>query len=278
MHPCGWRPVLVGDPALPSKIVRLLCVDTHAQICLCLYLRLCRPVPGVGETVWVGSCFFLSAILTTVALALSIIGWCRWVVGYKPLPGWVGRTSAPWTRLHSPNHPTEPPRSQPLRELAFNHQFGINMVTIQTIQINTETASQRSCLSVRGIQKCRVRAPPLARPGFPGSWPGHQPRIAACFCTPRTFRLPVSCRARACGTQAFIPKTEACTGRWASPLYCDILPVSSKHKAIVPHWQCPGHATEIRAEMTAAYASCLSAGSVNSGPMGDRCAVRITGL
>jgi len=34
-------------------------------------------VPGVGETVWVGSCFFLSAILTTVALALSIIGWCR---------------------------------------------------------------------------------------------------------------------------------------------------------------------------------------------------------
>jgi len=34
-------------------------------------------VPGIGETYWVGSCFFVSAILTTIAFTLSIIGWCR---------------------------------------------------------------------------------------------------------------------------------------------------------------------------------------------------------
>jgi hypothetical protein len=34
-------------------------------------------VPGIGETYWVGSCFFLSAILTTSALALSLMGWCH---------------------------------------------------------------------------------------------------------------------------------------------------------------------------------------------------------
>jgi len=34
-------------------------------------------VPGIGETVWVGSCFFISAILTTVALALSLVAWCK---------------------------------------------------------------------------------------------------------------------------------------------------------------------------------------------------------
>merc|ERR1719239_1070898 len=34
-------------------------------------------VPGIGETYWVGTCFFVSAILTTIALTLSIIGWCR---------------------------------------------------------------------------------------------------------------------------------------------------------------------------------------------------------
>ena len=34
-------------------------------------------VPGLGETMWVGSCFFVSAILTTIAFTLSIIGWCR---------------------------------------------------------------------------------------------------------------------------------------------------------------------------------------------------------
>lgn len=34
-------------------------------------------VPGIGETVWVGSCFFLSAILTCVALFLSLLAWCK---------------------------------------------------------------------------------------------------------------------------------------------------------------------------------------------------------
>ena len=34
-------------------------------------------VPGLGETWWVGACFFLSAILTTAALLLSVIGWWR---------------------------------------------------------------------------------------------------------------------------------------------------------------------------------------------------------
>ena len=34
-------------------------------------------VPGVGQTYWVGSCFFLSAILTTIAFTLSVIGWFR---------------------------------------------------------------------------------------------------------------------------------------------------------------------------------------------------------
>ena len=34
-------------------------------------------VPGIGETQWVGSCFFLSAILTTIALLLSVIAWFR---------------------------------------------------------------------------------------------------------------------------------------------------------------------------------------------------------
>ena len=31
-------------------------------------------VPGLGETYWVGTCFFVSAALTTIALTLSIIG------------------------------------------------------------------------------------------------------------------------------------------------------------------------------------------------------------
>merc|ERR1711892_228982 len=34
-------------------------------------------VPGIGETVWVGSCFFLSAILTCVALFLSLLAWFK---------------------------------------------------------------------------------------------------------------------------------------------------------------------------------------------------------
>eukprot|EP00090_Calanus_glacialis_P009730 TRINITY_DN18129_c0_g1_i1.p1 TRINITY_DN18129_c0_g1~~TRINITY_DN18129_c0_g1_i1.p1 ORF type:complete len:508 (-),score=86.66 TRINITY_DN18129_c0_g1_i1:102-1625(-) len=34
-------------------------------------------VPGIGETQWVGSCFFLSAILTSIALFLSIMAWFR---------------------------------------------------------------------------------------------------------------------------------------------------------------------------------------------------------
>ena len=34
-------------------------------------------VPGIGETVWVGSCFFLSAILTCIALFLSVLAWCK---------------------------------------------------------------------------------------------------------------------------------------------------------------------------------------------------------
>jgi len=34
-------------------------------------------VPGIGETVWVGSCFFLSAIFTCIALFLSLLAWCK---------------------------------------------------------------------------------------------------------------------------------------------------------------------------------------------------------
>jgi len=34
-------------------------------------------VPGLGETLWVGTTFFVSAGLTTIALILSMIGWCR---------------------------------------------------------------------------------------------------------------------------------------------------------------------------------------------------------
>ena len=34
-------------------------------------------VPGLGETLWVGSTFFVSAVLTCTALALSLVAWCR---------------------------------------------------------------------------------------------------------------------------------------------------------------------------------------------------------
>ena len=71
-------------------------------------------VPGVGQTYWVGSCFFLSAILTTIAFTLSVIDWFRLKLSCNAMqcntmqqvnttisfcPGLGAKTSASWTKL-----------------------------------------------------------------------------------------------------------------------------------------------------------------------------------
>ena len=50
-------------------------------------------VPGIGETYWVGSCFFLSAIITGFALLLSIIAWIR--LGGKDITELDGKQEVP---------------------------------------------------------------------------------------------------------------------------------------------------------------------------------------
>ena len=35
------------------------------------------PVPGAGETLWIGGTFFVSASITVISFSLSLIAWCK---------------------------------------------------------------------------------------------------------------------------------------------------------------------------------------------------------
>lgn len=35
------------------------------------------PVPGAGETLWIGGTFFVSASITVVSFSLSMVAWCK---------------------------------------------------------------------------------------------------------------------------------------------------------------------------------------------------------